>query len=236
MLVRLISPETEHPPYVYVGSAAAITRGVTFDEFLKWPEEKQKGIVKQCYDSGHWSVFEFVTFDFEVQNVSRVFETQAVRSRLCSFEWESGRHDQQYRPAGIIESDHLANEVDCGIDLYDALVQECGSAPEDARYALPQGVARKGRICRNFRNLMETALNRMCSKTQREYREFMQHVQDAIAERDPFLADFLVPKCKWYGYCNEKDGCGEAPPKAMYLAYTSCITILWNHSRRGAYE
>lgn len=226
MIVKLISPETEYPPYVYVGSAAAITRGVTFDEFLKWPEEKQKGIVKQCYDSGHWSVFEFVTFDFEVQNVSRVFETQAVRSRLCSFEWESGRHDQIYEPANVIMPRGVCDGVNEGIDCYDYLVQGCRVHPEWARYALPQGVARKGRICRNFRNLMETALNRMCSKTQQEYREFMQHVKDAITERDPFLADFLVPKCKWYGYCNEKDGCGEAPHKGNVF----CVYKLYNDS------
>jgi len=227
MIVKLISPETEYPPYVYVGSAAAITRGVTFDEFLKWPEEKQKGMVKQCYDSGHWSVFEFVTFDFEVQNVSRVFETQAVRSRLCSYEWESGRHDQQYRPADAAEDAGLGKHITYHITDYDAVVQDEWTPAELARYVLPQGVARKGRICRNFRNLMETALNRMCSKTQQEYREFMQHVKEAITERDPFLADFLVPKCKWYGYCNEKDGCGAAPHKgnvfSVYKLYNDSV-------------
>ena len=227
MIVKLISPKTEYPPCVYVGSAAAITRGVTFDEFLKWPEEKQKGIVKQCYDSGHWSVFEFVTFDFEVQNVSRVFETQAVRSRLCSFEWESGRHDQAYEPVSLSMPADVRDGIYEGIDTYNDWVWECDIRPEGARYALPQGVARKGRICRNFRNLMETALNRMCSKTQQEYREFMQHVKEAITERDPFLADFLVPKCKWYGYCNEKDGCGAAPHKgnvfSVYKLYNDSV-------------
>ena len=153
--------------------------------------------------------------------------TKAVRSWLCSFEWESGRHDQIYEPANVIMPRGVCDGVNEGIDCYDYLVQGCRVHPEWARYALPQGVARKGRICRNFRNLMETALNRMCSKTQQEYREFMQHVEDAIAERDSFLADFLVPKCKWYGYCNEKDGCGAAPHKgnvfSVYKLYNDSM-------------
>ncbi len=194
-------------PYVYIGSAAAITRGVTFEEFLKWPEERQKAIVRECYDSGHWSVFEFATFDIQVEGVSRVFETQAVRSRLCSFEWESGRHDQEYESADIILDTVIDDGVCEGIDLYHNLRFFNDIPAEDARYALPQGVARKGRICRNFRNLMETSLIRMCSHAQKEYRDFMYAAKTCIAHVDPFLAEFLVPKCEWYGYCNEKYSC-----------------------------
>jgi len=56
MIVKLISPETEYPHMYTWGSAAAITRGVTFDEFLNMARREAEGHCKQCYDSGHWSV------------------------------------------------------------------------------------------------------------------------------------------------------------------------------------
>jgi flavin-dependent thymidylate synthase len=221
MIVSLINKEmyNEIPPYIYIGSAAAITRGVTFEEFLEWPEKRQKGIVRECYSSGHWSVFEFATFDIEVTGASRVFETQAVRSRLCSYEWESGRRNQHYEPADITKGNNTFYQVQNGIRTYGNMTN-IGYHPENARYALPQGVARKARICRNFRNLMETALIRMCTHAQREYREFMALTKEAVTQVDPFLAEFLVPKCTWYGYCNEARSChlDGAPTKTEVLA------------------
>lgn len=216
MKVKLISAPTN--ALLNIASAAAITRGVTFEEVKGWTREKQEALVKQCYESGHWSVFEFADFDFEVQGVSRVFEAQAIRSRMASFEWQTGRKEREYFLADILENNPVvAEEAENALLEFQDILRTCPVKPEDARYMLPQGIAQKGRIKRNFRNLMETSHIRLCTKAQSEYRQFMQECKKLVTEVDPFLGSLLVPKCGWYGYCNEVKGCGLAPDKATVL-------------------
>lgn len=166
------------------------------------PRKKLEAIVRDCYECGHWSVFEFAEWDFQASEVSRVLETQAVRSRLASFEWETGRRENAYLPCDAIDDknymSHLIEEItDITSDL----------APEDARYYIPQGVARKGRIKRNHRNLMETSMVRLCTHAQQEYRDFMLRCKALVTEVDPFLGELLQPKCVVNLYCNEKQSC-----------------------------
>jgi thymidylate synthase (FAD) len=196
-----------HEPLRAIASAAAITQGIPYDEVFGWTEDKIKSLVMHCYNSGHWSIFEFADFDFEVQGVSRAFETQCVRSRLASYEWESGRRDQEYKICDTMKHNALINtEINDGITVYEMLVKD-EVPPEKARYALPQGVARKARIKRNFRNLMETSLIRLCSHAMEEYREFMWLCKDEVKKVEPFLADLLVPECEYLGYCKQTKGC-----------------------------
>lgn len=205
MKVKLINYTSV--PLLMIATAAAITRGLNYRDYgSKTSLEEMQKLVKECYDSGHWSVFEFADFDFEVEGASRVFEAQAIRSRHASFEWESGRHDQWYKPVNV-KNHALENFIHVGIDNYDYLVHDMDISSELARYALPQGVARKGRIKRNFRNLLETSMIRLCSHAQEEYREFMEECKRLVTLVDPFLGSLLVPKCEYYGYCNEAKSC-----------------------------
>lgn len=218
MDVRLVSATPD--PLMAVGSAGAITRGITHAEFALKVErhgrEWLEAYVRTLYELGHWSVFEFAAFDFEVTSASRVFETQAVRSRIGSYEWESGRHNQTYEVACWEPGDELWEPVRAGIDEYQALAYR-GIPAEDARYALPMGVARKGRLCKNFRALMETAHQRLCSKAQQEYRDFMMQCKSLVCEAEPVLGELMMPKCKWLGYCTELNGCGLMRPKREVL-------------------
>jgi len=207
MKVKLI--RYTEKPLEAIASAAAITRGITYDEYIKSGKDPKK-LIQHCYESGHWSVFEFADFDFEVEGASRVFETQCVRSRLASYEWESGRHDQEYEPCSHVPKSVITSIYD-GIFSYDVLSST--HKPEIARYTLPQGVARKARIKRNFRNLMETAMIRLCTKAQAEYRVFMSECKTLVAAVDPYLASLLVPKCQVYLYCNENEPCGDTISK-----------------------
>ena len=193
-------------PLKTIATAAAITRGVLYDDFDMSRAETER-LVRQCYESGHWSVFEFADFDFEVEGASRVFETQAVRSRMSSYEWETGRRDQEYEPIQDIGA-HLQLFIENAIKKYENYVHVWDHTPEEARYIIPQGVARKGRIKKNFRNLLETAEVRLCQKTQAEYRDFMMQVKELVTDVDPFLSSLLQPKCKRLMYCNETEGCG----------------------------
>lgn len=204
MEIKLVS-HTEDP-VLKMASAAAITRGLTIDDVKKKGREYQERILKHVYEAGHWAVFEFADFDFQVVGASRVFEAQANRSRHMSPMWESGRHDQEYHPADVVKDPDLHAFINAGIDIYDDLLN--GQHPEDARYALPQGVARKGRLKRNFRNLMETAMIRLCTHAQKEYRDFMWEIKKVVADLDPFLGEFLQPKCQVNLFCDEMECCG----------------------------
>lgn len=194
-------------PLVAMGSAAAITRGIPYREFIKETStlrERSIRLLTECYEAGHWSVFEFSDWDIEGEGVSRVFETQCVRSRLCSFEYSSGRVGQDYEPCEQAQKDpDIEAAVNETIAIYETLIS-MGKVPEEARYAVGQGVYRMGRIKRNFRNLMETSMIRLCSHAQTEYREFMYKCKELVSEYDPFLGSLLVPKCKIYMFCNER--------------------------------
>lgn len=227
MKVRLVSFTPK--PLEAIATAAAITRGTTYDEFRmahgdgSWKTQSEyrrylEQYVKGLYEAGHWSVFEFADFDFEVEGVSRVFETQAVRSRIGSYEWESGRVAScAYKASDMAHELGIVQAIEEGIADYEINVS-CGSFAEDARYMLPQGVARKGRIKKNFRAWMETSHQRLCSRTQAEYREFMQEVKGQITGMDELLGSLLIPKCEWLGYCTERNGCGHMPSKTEVLA------------------
>lgn len=219
MKVRLVSFTPF--PVDMMASVAAITRGLTQREFVeKYKRSDMERLLRECYESGHLSVFEFSDWDFEVQGASRVFETQAVRSRIGSYEWESGRHDQKYEAADFIknyQSGDMQAAMSLGLGGYRLLTDD-GYPPEDARYILPQGVARKGRIKKNFRALMETAGLRLCSHAQAEYREFMQECKRLVTGVDPFLGSLLVPRCEYFGYCPEvRKPCGHMKTKAEVL-------------------
>jgi hypothetical protein len=126
--VNLISHTPD--PFLAIATAAVITRGDLYCQAVKMPRKKLEDIVRDCYECGHWSVFEFAEWDFQVSEVSRVLETQAIRSRLASFEWETGRRENAYVPSDAIDDKnymtHLIEEItDITSDL----------APEDARYS-----------------------------------------------------------------------------------------------------
>jgi thymidylate synthase (FAD) len=219
MRIRLVSATPK--PLVAIATAAAITRGQTYNEFcsdLACHRFALEDYVRRLYKAGHWSVFEFADFDFEVEGASRVFETQVVRSRIGSYEWESGRRAQTYKPSAAATTLVLGKHIDYMVGAYESVVADEGMQPENARYILPQGVARKGRIKKNFRAWMETAQQRLCTKTQWEYREFMQTVKSAITQEDVFLGSLMVPKCEWLGYCPEANGCGRKRPKKEVIA------------------
>lgn len=219
MQVRLVS--ATHKPLLAIATAAAITRGQTHSHFCSDSNRYRlelEDYVRRLHEAGHWSILEFADFDFEVEGASRVFETQVVRSRIGSYEWESGRRGQKYKPSAAATTLVLGKHIDYAVGAYESIVEDEGMQPENARYVIPQGVARKGRIKKNLRAWMETAHQRLCSKTQWEYREFMQTVKELITKEDAFLGSLLVPKCEWLGYCPEENGCGRKRPKKDVIA------------------
>lgn len=211
-------------PVDAIASAFAITRGLTYEEYLRayLTEEKKQQLITDCYDSGHMSGFEFADIDFEAVGVSRVFEVDKVRSRIASYEVEAGaftekRNFETVVPPGCYDEETVEERLTIirGWNLAD---KEKGIEPRKRRYWTHQGLSRRMRIKKNFRNLIETGWQRMCANTQWEYREFMDRAKAEVDDVSPFLANFMTPKCSRLGYCPEKwNTCGQYPRREDVL-------------------
>ena len=206
-------------PVDAIAAAFAITRGIPYEEYVKSSRKTKENLIINCYESGHLSGFEFADIDVEVLGVSRVFEVDAVRSRLSSFEVEAGKFSEardfeMVNPAGAYP-EWLIRERQAVIRQWNAEDKAQDIDPRLRRYFTYQGLARNMRIKRNLRAWMETAWLRMCSCTQWEYKKFYLEFKLQMAEKEPFLAQFIMPKCMRLGYCPEVwEPCGRMPKKA----------------------
>lgn len=182
-------------------------------------------IMKHCIKSGHTSVTEFCDFTFHVEGISRALSHQLVRHRMASYAQRSQRYCSENgfgyvtpktikpgSPAEMIYNDAM----DYLSDAYKRL-QELGIPNEDARMILPNACETQIEVKMNLRALMNFMNERLCSCAQWEIRELAMKMRDAVVEKVPELAEYLVPKCEKYGkefgFCNESKSrsCGRHP-------------------------
>ena len=99
----------------------------------------------------------------------------------------------------------------------DALNSNLDIPAEDARMILPNACTTCIEVKMNLRSLMNFMNERLCSCAPWEIRELAMKMRDAVVEKVPELADYLVPKCEKYGkefgFCNESKSrsCGRHP-------------------------
>ena len=86
-----------------------------------------------------------------------------------------------------------------------------GIKKEDARAILPNACTTSLIMSLNLRELIHIANLRLCSRAQSEIRQLIKGMCELVIEREPFLADYLVPKCVFLGYCKEEKTCGKMP-------------------------
>jgi len=65
----------------------------------------------------------------------------------------------------------------------------------------------------NLRELIHLANLRLCTRAQLEIRTVVQQMVKLVVEREPWLAEHLVPKCQRLGYCDEDNSCGRMKTK-----------------------
>lgn len=222
MKVNLIRSTTD--PIDAIASAFAITRGLTYSEYLiTYPTiDKKKKLIVDCYESGHMSGFEFVDIDFEIIGCSRVFEVDKVRSRLSSYEVEAGMFSEKRDFETVVPFEYTQEEADERIEVirgWNRKDKERGIDPRKRRYWTHQGLSRRMRSKQNLRSLIETSWLRMCTTTQWEYRLFMDLAKIEVSYNiDPFFAQFLDAKCVKLGYCPEIwSPCGRFPTKKLFM-------------------
>ena len=211
-------------PIEAIASAYGVTRGLSYKEFQKkyTSRSMQERMIADCIKSGHMTGLEFVSIDVELLGVSRVFETDAVRSRISSPLVEAGKFSEArnfavVNPAGIYP-DEVVAERQATIQRWNEEDKAKNIDPRFRRYFTYQGLERNMRLCKNFRAWVETSWLRTCACTQWEYRTAMSLIKQELNKQEPFLAQFLAPKCEHLGYCTEVwEPCGKYPTKDQVL-------------------
>lgn len=179
-------------------------------------------ITDVCYKSGHMSVLEFAQFQFKISGISRACSHQLVRHRTGHYAQRTQRYVDEdgfgYVTPPRIEANPSARKIfndamTNANDTYLAL-KSLGIPGEDSRYVLPNACDTKMEISFDVRNLVHFCNERLCSRAQWEIRAVAKEIVRLVAEVEPKLAKYLVPKCeihKEHPFCTEEKSCGRHP-------------------------
>ena len=85
---------------------------------------------------------------------------------------------------------------------------EAGIPAEDARFVMPNAAASSLVASLNLRELIHLAQLRLCTRAQYEIRIMVKAMCDEIIAVEPWLKEYLVPKCEFLGFCDEHKSCG----------------------------
>jgi flavin-dependent thymidylate synthase len=171
------------------------------EEIKSWPiERKMEEIIyiSQTIPSS----WEFCIFVFLIENVSRAFTHQAVRTRNASYAQQTMRVLDMADFAYVFTDRNLDNPEAVQTILkhkeytsacYRKLI-ELGQAPEDARGILPTNIATNIVAQYNLRTLSELAKSRTGGRTQGEYIKVVNAMIDQVLAVQPWAEHFLTPK------------------------------------------
>ena len=186
-------------------------------------EEKMLNLVKKVLSSGHHSTIEHCQLVFSISGVSRACTHQLVRHRHMSFSQKSQRYVTEkglfeyITPLKIKRSGLLGEYeefMEKTAEFYLKLVNN-GIPAEDARFVLPNAATSSLITSLNLREFIHLANLRLCTSAQLEIRELVKKMCDIVIEKEPWLGEYLVPKCEVKGYCDELKSCGRKPQKTI---------------------
>lgn len=184
-------------------------------------DEKMLKLVKRVLASGHHSTIEHCQYVFTISGVSRACTHQLVRHRHMSFSQKSQRYvtekgQFEYITPNTIKKAGLEAEYDEFMsktaEFYEKMINQ-GIPAEDARFILPNAATSSLVASLNLREFIHLANIRLCTNAQHEIRVMVKKMCDLAMEKDPWLAEYLVPKCEAAGHCDEIRGCGRKPQK-----------------------
>ena len=177
-------------------------------------------LIKRVVGSGHYSTVEHIQVSFAVSNISRACTHQLVRHRHMSFSQKSQRYVQEKGqfdyliPHTIEKNQELKEKFEEFMgEISKKYLEfvEAGIPAEDARALLPNACSTSMVISTNLRELIHVANLRLCTRAQLEIRMLVKAICDALTEQEPWLKEFLVPKCERLGFCDEDKCCGRKP-------------------------
>ena len=188
--------------------------------------EKMLKLINRVISSGHYSTIEHIQVSFAISNVSRACTHQLVRHRHMSFSQKSQRYVKEKGqfdyiiPPTIARDEELKTKFESFMaeisNKYQEFV-EAGIPAEDARFVLPNATASSMVASLNLREMIHLANLRLCTRAQYEIRTMVKAMCDELVKSEPWLKDYLVPKCVRLGYCDEDKCCGRMPRKDEIL-------------------
>ncbi len=184
--------------------------------------EKMLKLINRVISSGHYSTIEHIQVSFAISNISRACSHQLVRHRHMSFSQKSQRYvkeKEQFEyliPDSIAENEELKTKFENfmgKISEFYLELTEKGIPAEDARAVLPNAASTSMVASLNLREMIHLANLRLCTRAQKEIRILVKRMCDALTAEEPWLKEYLVPKCERLGYCDEDKSCGRKQVK-----------------------
>lgn len=214
---------TTKEPITMIGTEAGVCWGADTSDMEK---NYKRGI--DCLESEHGRTFEFpdvyMVFDGYSARVVREWYTHIGGSptRLQA----STRYINYQEGFNYIIPPSISNNPNpCVALTYTQTMQwiltglqaleEFGIPREDSALLLPLGMSTKFVCKHNLRNLIDMSHQRMCARAYHEYRMLFADLCDALRDYSKeweYLVDnYFLPKCKYVGFCKEKQSCGMMP-------------------------
>ncbi len=227
--VNLISKPENILKTVYTACRTCYSAKLPIEVYDEAPdEEKMLTLIKRVISSGHFSTIEHIQLSFAISNVSRACTHQLVRHRHMSFSQKSQRYVKEkgefdYIIPGSIKRNpalkaKFENFIKETSSLYQEFINE-GIPAEDARSILPNATASSLVASLNLRELIHLANLRLCTRAQLEIRLMVKAMCNEVIKNEPWLAEYLVPKCERLGYCDEDKSCGRLKTKEELLKH-----------------
>lgn len=176
-----------------------------FEAILEWPWLKIDEELRYMANTIP-SSWEFVDYTFLIQDVTRAFTHQFVRSRQFSFAQQTMRvlnvEGWNYLTGPTIDSTKIKYGEDISrkdsydgamaviADTYDELI-ESGAEIEDARGILPTNILTNIVAKCNMRTFVELVRKRSSPRTQDEYRNVLEHMKECVREVHPWIDLFI---------------------------------------------
>jgi thymidylate synthase ThyX len=178
-----------------------MTSGETLSDIANWPIDKKLDHLSYMRDtiSSSW---EFAHYIFEIEEVSRSFTHQLVRTRTASFA------QQTQRVVDVRNVGYVANTSD--IDYHDAVndsleaygrMIDKGLQVQEARGVLPTCVHTNIIVGANLRTLSHMAELRLCKRTEGEYQNVFIEMVKEVIKVHPWAEKFLEVYCVKTGTC-----------------------------------
>ncbi len=225
--VNLISKPENILKTVYTACRTCYSAKLPIEVYEEAPDnEKMLTLIKRVISSGHFSTIEHIQLSFAISNVSRACTHQLVRHRHMSFSQKSQRYVKEKGefdyiiPNSIknnpVLKEKFENHIKETSNLYLEMTNE-GIPAEDARSILPNAAASSLVASLNLRELIHLANLRLCTRAQLEIRQMVKTMCDEVIKVEPWLSEYLVPKCMRLGYCDEDKSCGRLKTKEELL-------------------
>lgn len=185
------------------------------DEIKAWPYEKKMEEWRYMQNTIK-SSWEFCSYTFCIEGVTRAFTHQLVRHRVgTSFAQQAQRvvnmTDFEYAVTGNIRDESLGvisgpremqynqtmEQINHG---YQELIK-LGANPQDARGVLPTNICTNITFKANLRTLNGMCAERLCVKAQGEFQDVMRSVRNEVIKVHEWAEPALRVACAQHGVC-----------------------------------